>query len=200
MQKISTQQLVERMKSYREDMKRRMEDKQPITVDLGSEDGTVEFYIDNMIDFGEFKCDECSHRFDLMFNRKSVVSIYLNTQYRRIELVVDTHLVYGSQTGIQIPLIVSYSDQEEGKMITLRPRKYDDPKMSEADVLLAETLFNEVTSKLGLVPETPFDFTPIRTYVRKYEETHSLVMSIWGDLAPEWHRVSEAWDNNLFEY
>jgi len=200
MQKISTQQLVERMQSYREDMKRRMEAKQPITVDLGSEDGTVEFHIDNVIDFGEFKCDECYHRFDLMFSCKSVVSISLNTQYRRIELVVNTHLVYGSKKGgVQIPLIVSYSDQQEGKRITLRPREFDDPKMSEADVLLAETLFNEVTTKLGLIPETPFDFTAIRTYVRKYEETHSLVMSIWGDLALEWNGVSKAWDNNLSE-
>ena len=61
MQKLSTQQLVEKFKIYWIDLKTRMENEKPITVDLGfgnGIDGAVEFDIDEVIDYGDFENDE----------------------------------------------------------------------------------------------------------------------------------------------
>jgi len=207
MSQASSQQLVERMKFYWADLKCRKEDGQPITVDLGPQDGIVEFRFNEAIDFSDFGDDGRYYRFDLFFKYKSVaygdntstnVSISLDAEARRVELVVDPHLDYGGEEVIdKVPLVASYSDKNEGKKIILRPREFDDPKISEEEVLLAEVLFNEVTAKLGLIPETPFDFAPVRMYIRKQKETHDKVLELWGELSANWYKIEKAWDNHL---
>ena len=210
MQKYSSQQLVEKFKSYWIDLKKRMESKEPMTVDLGSEDDTgrrVEFDIEEVIDYGDFDDTQRFHRFEVRFNYSSsedddatnAVSISLDADDRKIELAMDGHLSGGYMDYVdKSPLIVSYSEQD-GKSITLRPVKFDAPKMYEEEVLLAELLFNAVATKLGMIPETPFDFTPIRAYVKRYAETHDRVTSLWEDLFYDRDAVSAAWDRRLFD-
>ena len=196
MQKYSTQQLVERLKAYWIGIKDDMENKEPMIVYFGSEDNpdaTVEFYIVEVIDYGHFDYDKRYHRFDLRFHFKSMqgedatntVSISLDAHERRIELAIDGYINGGKMDDINnVPLIVSYSKQE-GKKIILCLHNSDAPKMYEEEVLLAELLFNNVATQLGMIPEKPFDFTSIQTYARIYEDIYNQIASLWSDLSHE---------------
>jgi hypothetical protein len=197
------QQLVERLHLYRTDLKCRMENKQTIVFDSGLPGGIVEFTIE---DVGAMS-PSCSNprfcNFGLVLSYQSAASVQneithlaisLDTQDRRIEIVADPCL---EDTREKFPLIVSYRDQcEEGKRVTLRPREFDAPNISEAEILLVGMLFNEMTTRLGMIPETPFDFTVIRTFIRKQEETHKKVLKLWQDLSSDWEKIGETWDNH----
>jgi len=208
MQKLSTQQLVEKFKIYWIDLKTRMENEKPITVDLGfgnGIDGAVEFDIDEVIDYGDFDDDKRCYRFEVRFNFTSMqdddatnmVSLTLDAHEHRLELALDGYLNGGDMDHMDnVPLIVSYSEQD-GKQIIFRPGKSDAPKMYEEEILLAESLFNAVTTQLGLIPETPFDFTPIRRYVRRHEEIHHQIASLREELTYACDEINAAWDFNL---
>ena len=208
MQKYNTQQLVERLKTYGMDLKYRMKNVKPVTVDLGLTNGlhgTVEFDIDEVIANDHLEYGKDYYRFEVRFNFTSnqhddatnMVLISLDTHELRVELSLDSHLNGGNMDDMDnVPLIVSYGEQG-GKMITLRPGQSDAPGMFEEEVLLAESLFNEVTTRLGMIPETPFDFTSIRTYVRRCAEVHDQIASLREDLLYERHDVHVAWDCNL---
>jgi len=208
MQKLSTQQLVERFKIYWIGLKNRMENEEPITVDLGfgnGIDGTVKFDIDEVIDYGDFDDEKRCYRFEVGFNFTSMqdydamnmFSMTLDAHERRIELALDGYLNGGDMDNMDnVPLIVSYSEQD-GKQIIFRPGKSDAPKMYEEEILLAESLFNAVTTHLGLIPETPFDFTPIRRYVRRHEEIHHQIASLREELTYARDEISATWDHHL---
>ena len=95
-------------------------------------------------------------------------------------------------------LVLSYSESY-GKSIQLRPREFDELGVTDADLNFAKWLLDEFTTDIGLIPEVPFDFTPIHTYVEKQQEVFEKTQELWGGLYPYWKAVAEAWDNHLLD-
>jgi len=104
----------------------------------------------------------------------------------------------GSWGEDKAPLVLSYSEIHH-KSIQLRPREFTEPIVTDKDLDFAEWLFDEFTTDVGLIPETPFDFAPIRKYIKKQHETFEKTLELWGDMYPYWKAIAEAWDNHLLD-
>ena len=96
------------------------------------------------------------------------------------------------------PLVVSYSETY-GKSIQIHPREFDEPWVTYDELNFVEWLLHEMTTDLGLVPEVPFDFTPIHVYFEKQTEVFEQTQELWGGMYPYWKAIAEAWDNNLLD-
>jgi hypothetical protein len=95
------------------------------------------------------------------------------------------------------PLVVTYSEIH-GKRLQIQPREFDGPWVTYDELDFVEWLFNEMTADLGLVPEKPFDFSPIRRYYEEQQETLEKALELWSDLSSSyWYAIAEAWDNHL---
>ena len=96
------------------------------------------------------------------------------------------------------PLVVSYSEIH-GRSITLRPYEFDAPLVGNKDIDCVEKLLNEVTTDLGLFPEVPFDFVPVRKYIERYQEVFEKTQFLWAGLYDDRCAIDAAWDGNFVE-
>jgi len=202
MTKISTQPLVEKWSEY--------EDKWLNRQALGCNiSATLSLFDVNESDT-EFRLDAAHVRRQnggyadvaLVFNygchskAKFLVDIKLDFDQRNVKVIAYPDMFTWGED--KAPLVVSYSDLS-GRSITLRPREFDQSWVTDTDVSFVELLFNEATISLGLVPEVPFDFDPVRRYVAKQDEIFQQTQELWQELSDHWYRIAEVWDNQLSE-